>query len=74
MLVYDVWYPVESHPHDRQTQGEEKYELYLSLDRHPTCHNDGNREDDEQKVGNDVADRHGKKLYITLTALTARIG
>lgn len=73
MLLYNARYSVQSHANDGQAQGEEQNQLNLSLDRHITLDDDGNREYNEHQVGQYVACGHRDELSVALTALAARI-
>ena len=74
VLPDDVGHSVEGGDDDGEVKGEEENELDLALERHRAAQDDGDREDDEEDVGEDVARGESKELGETLTALGAWVG
>lgn len=70
----DVGDAVERDAHNGEAEGEEEHELDLALDLHVAAQEDGDGEDDEHEVGEDVAGGHGDELDVALAALAAGIG
>lgn len=72
-LLDDVGNAVEGNTDDAKAEGEEEGELDLVLDRHAAAQDDGDGEEDEEQVGEDVARGRGDELGVALAAAGAGV-
>lgn len=64
---------VDGDADDAKGEGEEQDQLELAGQAHLGADNHRDGEENEEKVGNDIADGHGEELDVALAALTSRV-
>lgn len=73
MCPDNIWHTVYRGCNHCEAEREEQNKLHLLLDRHVACQDDGDREEDKEKVGKDIAYSHSEQLCKTLPAFSARV-
>lgn len=64
---------VDGHADDAKGKGEEQDQLDLAGQAHLGTDDHGDGEEDEEEVGNNIADGHGNELGVALAALGPRV-